>query len=113
VAADVQRFAQVAGQRPDVGSGGAGDGDVHVEDLAAVFAADLVDVETLDRDRAGLQFHLLAGANPGVGALAVDLDRGDLARDLLDLPAQLGHFAFDVLIGHGGGDALGDDVSLG
>src|SRR5690606_31940276 len=85
VSANIQRLAQIAGQCTDVGSRRAGNGDIHVQDLAAVFAAHFMDLESRNGYRPGLELHLFASAHAGVRALAINLDRRDRAGDLLDV----------------------------
>ena len=111
VAAGAQGRAEVAGQGPDVGAARAAHGGVEVEQVPV--AADIRDRELVDRHRPGRQ--LGRGARPGqpVGALAVDLDRADRGRHLLDLAGEPGHrrherFRGNVRRGGGAGDlALG------
>src|SRR5579859_4912961 len=88
VPAGAQRGAEVAGQGPDVRATGAAHGGVEVFEVVTD-GADVGDAELVDGHRAGLE--LGRGPGPGqlVGALAVDLDRADRGRDLLDLAGQV------------------------
>src|SRR5579859_4475011 len=92
VPAGAQAVPQITGQGPDVGAAGAAHGGVDIGEageVAVAGRADGGDGELVDGDRAGLE--LGRGPGPGqlVGALAVDLDRADRGRDLLDLAGQV------------------------
>ena len=84
MAAHAQAVAEVPGEGPDVGSGGALDGDIDVHHVRGVVPADAVDLEPVDGDRPGGELDVLTGADPCVGAFAVDLDGADAAGHLLD-----------------------------
>ena len=87
VAADAERGAQVAGHRPDVGAGRArrrprrGRRRRRAGAIASTSSRDTVTGRGAQRD-------LLAGADPLVRPLPVDLDRADRARHLVDLAGQ-------------------------
>ena len=109
--ADAEVRAEVAGERAHVGARGALDHHVQLDDLALAPGGQQVEPGHLDR--AGGELDLLPGADPGVGALAVDLDRADGARHLLDVPGQLRDAGRDRLVGHPGGVRCGQHVALG
>src|SRR5262245_53791103 len=92
---DPQVGAQVTGQRADVGPRAALDHDVQ---LQTVLAARGQQVEAGDLDGTRGQRDLLAGADPRVRPLAVDLHGADGARDLLDVPGELGDARRDRLV---------------
>ena len=73
-AAAAEQLTEVAGERPDVGAGGAG--DAHVQRVAGAFQH----VEPLHRHPARGELDVLAGTHPGVRPDAADLDRADGAR---------------------------------
>ena len=90
VAAAAEGGTEVARERPDVGARRHGDLDVDVEhrDAVDVAGAGLADGEPRHRDRARGELDALAAAHPVVGALALDLDRADRARHLLDVTGE-------------------------
>ena len=80
VAADAERGAEVAGEGADVGAARSTSTSTSTSSTSWPSAVDRRDgqhVEPVHRDRAGRQVDVLAGADPRVGALAVDLDRAD------------------------------------
>ena len=113
VAADAQGIAQVPGQRTDVGARGALHRHLHVHHGPALFRLDAMDVEAVDGHGPGRELDVLAGADAGVGAFAVDLDGADAAGHLLDLARQGGHPGADGVVGQVRGAGAADDVSLG
>ena len=54
---------------------------------------DVVDEQFVHRHRARFELHVLPRPDAGVGALAVDLDRADRGRHLLDLADELRQLA--------------------
>jgi hypothetical protein len=99
VSAGPEPRAEVTGQCADIGAGGAF--DQHVDVDPGGLAAQAEQVEAVHGDRPGGDLHLLAGPHPGVGALAVDLDRAHRARHLLDRTGQRGDAGQDVVVGDG------------
>ena len=92
-----ERLAEVAGDAADVAALAAG----HLEDGGvAVGRGD--ELEALDVERAGGEVEGLAGAGEVVGALAVDLDGGDLRRDLQDVAGEGGERGADRRPASGG-----------
>ena len=106
---------EVAGQGADIGAGGDLDLDVDIEHGYAVRLglAGAQDLEAGDRDGTGRQGHVLAGADPGVGALPLDLDGAHRARHLLDLAGEAGHGSAQRLSAHPVGRGRGHDLALG
>ena len=113
VTADAERVAEVAGEGPDVGAGGAFHSDVDVDRLAVAHRAQPVDLKAVDGDRTCGQRDLFAGPDARVGAFAVDLDRADAAGNLLDVPGEGGDAGPDLVLGDPGGAVGGSDVALG
>src|SRR5690349_324862 len=119
MSADAQSDAEVTGQGTDVGAGRTFHGDIDIDYPAAVDPGDGVDVEAVDGDGPGRKLDFFTGADTGIGAFTVDLDRADAARYLLDgageggdalsnrfvadlrCAARLSDFAFGV-VGDGG-----------
>ena len=79
-----ERRADVAGDRAHVGAASSSAARCDVEHVEARCGRSC-DGELVDRDRSRLQLDLLAVAHPLVGALAVDLDRRDRGRHLVDV----------------------------
>ncbi len=117
VAAAVEGFAQVAGDGADVGSPAAIDFEFDVGPLV------LHQVECVDIDRAGFEFHFVSAAGEVVGAAAFDFHgavgrRGleDLADEILKGRVELGgrgrfcskdgRFLRFGVVGRGGGAEL-------
>ena len=94
---DTEYGAEVAGDRPDVRAAAAAHREVHVDPLA--LAAYVGDDELVHGDLAGRQLHVLAGPDPGVGPLPVDLDRRDRGRDLLEGADEGAGRGADVVLG--------------
>jgi ribosomal-protein-alanine N-acetyltransferase len=88
VPADTEGGAEVASESSHVGAAGAPHRDVQVEALRA--RPHLVHGELVDGDPAGFEGDLLPCPDPGIGTSAVDLDRRDGGRDLVQLADQLG-----------------------
>ena len=117
VAADAERRAEVAGERPDVRARADVDLDVQVEAAVAgqVGRRAGQQVEPVHGHRPRGQLDLLAGPDPRVRAPAVDLDRADRARPLLDRRRS----GAAIAVGHVGAgaapeaSAVDDDVALG
>ena len=88
VPAGAELGAKITGQGPDVRAARAAHGGVDVEQATVCGGPDGRDRELVDGHRPGLE--LRRGTRPGqpVGALAVDLDRADRGRHLLDLAGQ-------------------------
>src|SRR3954470_1732880 len=111
VTPDAEVRAEVAGQRADVGAGRALDDGVDLD--VVVFVPDAEDVEAVDGDRPRRDDDVLAGADAGVGALAVDLDGAHRARHLLDVAGQLLDAGGDVVVGDGFRVRRRENLALG
>ena len=85
VRAHPERRAEVAGQRADVRAR-----SDTVQGTSTSSPRRASTVEPRHDDRAGGELDLLAGAHPGVGAHAADLDRRHRGRHLLDRTGQRG-----------------------
>src|ERR1700733_4201460 len=113
VPAGAELVTEVTGQGPDVRAAGAAHGGVHVGEVTAGYRADTGDGELVDGDRAGFELGRGPGAGQLVGALAVDLDRADRGRDLLDLAGQRLDGLVDRLLGDGFGRRGGGELAFG
>ena len=103
VPANAEGGAEVAGKGAHVCAGRALDGHVDVEQV--VGAAQRMRLEAGHGDRTRGQFDRVAGAHPLVGPLAVDLDRRDRARHLLDRAGERPHRGAYGIVGHVAVDA--------
>jgi hypothetical protein len=117
VPADAEGVTEVPGEGTDVGARGTFHRHVDVHDIGVVSGrlvpADSVDVEAVDGDRPGSQLDIFPGADAGIGALTVDLDGADAARDLLDLSRQGLHAGADGILGQEGSARPADNFAFG
>ena len=93
MAETTQRLAQIAGDGAHVAALAAG----HLQhDMIGIRA--IQHHQLLDPERAGFDLEILAVAGQFIGALAVDLDGGELGRDLHDVANESVQRFLDLVV---------------
>ncbi len=95
VTPDAERRAHVAGERTHIGAGRAADLEVDVDDI--VERTHPENLEAIDVNASRRKDDVLAGPHPRVRPLAVDLDRADAGRALLDVADEIARRGRDVV----------------